>query len=66
MPDPTDQHPLAPDHETAEERRENTTQAVNVRAGVEVGPMRYVLGIGIILAVVAFVAAFLYGRMPHP
>jgi hypothetical protein len=30
----------------------------------EIGPMRYVLGIGLALAVLAFVAAYLFGYLP--
>ncbi|MFN7400399.1 MAG: hypothetical protein ACK5SX_15380, partial [Sandaracinobacter sp.] len=46
------------------ERRENQTDAVNLRSAVEIGPMRYVLGIGLALAVLAFVAACLFGYLP--
>ncbi len=70
MPDPTtpndaDQHPLAPENETPHEAAENETEAVNVRSGVEIGPMRYVLMIGIVLAIAAFVAAYFFGIAPR-
>jgi hypothetical protein len=66
MPDPThpndpDQHPLAPENETPHERAENETEAVDVRAGVEVGPMRYVLWIGLALAIGGILAAYFFG-----
>jgi hypothetical protein len=58
---PDDTHPLAPEVETPEERAENSTEAVNVRAGVEIGAMRYVLWIGLALAVVVMAAAYFLG-----
>jgi hypothetical protein len=57
MADP-ETHPLAPEIETSEERAENTTEAVNLRGSVEIGPMRYVLGIGLLLAIAAMAAAY--------
>ncbi|WP_199555874.1 hypothetical protein [Sandaracinobacteroides hominis] len=61
----SDIHPLAPDVETPQEALENTTQAVKVRGAVEIGAMRWVLGIGIALAVLAFAAAYLLGYLPY-
>ena len=61
MHDPEDTHPLAPHPATEEEGAldtDNSTQSVNVRAGIEVGAMRYVLWIGLFLAIVAFVVAY--------
>ena len=64
MADPNETHPLAPDIETAEERRENQTDAVNVRSAVEIGPMRWVLWIGLALAVLGMIVAYLFGYLP--
>jgi hypothetical protein len=64
MADPQETHPLAPDVETAEERRENETGAVNLRSAVEIGAMRFLLGIGVALAILAMIAAYLFGYLP--
>lgn len=58
-------HPLAPEVETPHEQRENRTEAVKVRSGIEIGAMRWVLGIGIVLAILAFVIAYFGGYLPH-
>jgi hypothetical protein len=64
MPNPDGTHPLAPDVETAHEVAENQTKAVDVRSGVEIGAMRYVLWIGLALAILGMVAAYVLGYLP--
>jgi hypothetical protein len=67
MTDPQNVHPLAPEPGTREEgigHTDNETEAVDVRAGVELGAMRYVLGIGIVLAILFMIAAYLFGYLP--
>lgn len=56
MTDPRNVHPLAPEPGTSEEgigSTDNDVQTVNVRAGVQLGAMRYVLLIGLIVAIAA-------------
>jgi hypothetical protein len=38
---------------------------VKLRAGIEIGAMRWVLGIGLLLAVAAFVLAYFLGYLPR-
>jgi hypothetical protein len=64
MVDHPETHPLAPEQETAEERIENETGAVDLRSAVEIGAMRYVLGIGLAVAILAMIAAYLFGYLP--
>lgn len=59
-----DTHPLAPHPNTGEEGPlpvDNSTESVNLRSGVEVGAMRYVLVIGMILAAAAMLLAWWLG-----
>lgn len=61
MTNPNDAHPLAPAPDTPEEgpaETSNERETVDVRAGVEIGAMRYVLGAGIVLGLLAIVVAF--------
>ncbi|MFN3591502.1 MAG: hypothetical protein ACK4TG_04880 [Thermaurantiacus sp.] len=61
MTNPNDAHPLAPAPNTPEEgpaETSNDSETVRVRGGVEVGAMRYVLGAGIVLGLIAMVVAF--------
>lgn len=46
----TDQHPLAPD-EGPNHAEHNDRTAVRVRGGVTTGAMRWVLGVGLLMAV---------------
>lgn len=58
-------HPQAPTPGTDEEgpgETTNDTRSVLMRGGIEIGAMRYVLGGGIIIAVIAMVAAALIAR----
>lgn len=67
MTDPRNVHPLAPEPGSNQEgpgTTQNDPASVNARAGVELGAMRYVLGIGLVLAILAFVAAYLFGYLP--
>jgi hypothetical protein len=43
---------------------DNSDTAVRARAGVEVGAMRYVLWIGLALAILLMVAAYFLGYLP--
>lgn len=55
-------HPLAPHPGTHEEgpgETHNDVQTVRVRSGIELGSMRFVLGLGLLAAVVALGAAYL-------
>ena len=66
MTQQTETHPLAPHPGTGEEGPlpvDNSTRSVNLRAGVEVGAMRYVLVIGLILAVAAMLLAWWLGYL---
>ena len=65
MSNPSNIHPLAPEAETPHEAKENRTQSVRLRSAIEIGSMRWVLGIGMLFAVVAFAAAYLLGYVPH-
>jgi hypothetical protein len=61
MTNPNDAHPLAPTPNTSEEgpaETRNDPETVRVRGGIEVGAMRYVLGAGIALGLIAMVVAF--------
>lgn len=67
MTDPRNVHPLAPEPGTSEEgvgHTDNDPTSVDVRAGIEVGAMRYVLAIGLALAVLFMAAAYLFGYLP--
>ncbi|MCG2840193.1 hypothetical protein L6Q21_04255 [Sandaracinobacter sp. RS1-74] len=67
MTDPRNVHPLAPKPGTEEEgvgHTDNDPQSVRVRGGIELGAMRYVLAIGLLLAVVALAGAWLLGHVP--
>lgn len=64
MPNPDGTHPLAPEVESRHEVVENQAEAVEVRSGVEIGAMRYVLWLGLALAVIGMVAAYLLGYLP--
>jgi hypothetical protein len=58
MTEPEQAHRLAPAPGTAEEGpgdTSNETETVRVRAGIETGAMRYVLGVGLLLGI-AFLA----------
>lgn len=59
-------HPLAPHPGTEEEGPlpvDNSRESVRLRSGIEVGAMRYVLVIGIILAVAAMFLAWWMGYL---
>jgi len=67
MTDPENRHPNAPHPGTSEEGplpTENSSSSVNVRAGVEVGAIRYVLFFGLILAILAMIGAYVFGYLP--
>lgn len=67
MTDPRNVHPLAPSPGTPQEgpgATENDPAAVNMRSGVQLGTMRYVLAFGLGLAIVAMVAAYMFGYLP--
>lgn len=64
MTDPRNVHPLAPKPGSDQEgigHTDNEPESVNARAGIELGAMRYVLGFGLVLAVIALVAGWLLG-----
>lgn len=67
MTDPRNIRPPAPEPGTGEEgvgHTDNDPTSVDVCAGVEVGAMRYVLAIGLALAVLFMAAAYLFGCLP--
>jgi hypothetical protein len=67
MTDPRNVHPLAPEPGSKQEgigETDNDPTTVDVRAGVEVGAVRYVLWIGLVLAVLGMIAAYLFGYLP--
>lgn len=67
MTDPRNVHPLAPEpgsHQEGIGQTDNDQTSVDVRAGVEVGAIRYVLWIGLALAVLGMIAAYLFGYLP--
>ncbi|PZU49392.1 MAG: hypothetical protein DI568_05955 [Sphingomonas sp.] len=67
MTDPRNVHPLAPHPGTAEEgpgETDNDPESVRLRSGIEVGAMRYVLGFGLVVALLALIAAWLFGYLP--
>lgn len=67
MTDPRNVHPLAPEPGTQQEgvgHTDNDPASVNVRAGVELGAIRYVLWIGLALAILFMIAAYLFGYLP--
>lgn len=62
MTDTNDIHPMAPRPGTPQEGpgvTDNSRSSVNLRGGVELGAMRYVLGAGILLGLVAIALALL-------
>lgn len=64
MTDPRNVHPLAPKPDSLEEgvgHTDNEPESVRVRGGIELGAMRYVLVIGVVLAILALFAAWLMG-----
>ncbi len=64
MTDPKDAHPLAPKPGTKQEgpgETHNDPTTVEVRSGVELGAMRYVLIIGLIVGVAAVLIALFGG-----
>jgi hypothetical protein len=63
-PNPDGTHPLAPEVESRHEVAENQAEAVELRAGVEVGAMRWVLGLGLLLAILVMLLAYLLGYLP--
>lgn len=67
MTDPRNVHPLAPEPGSPQEgigATDNDPTSVDVRAGVEVGAVRYVLWIGLALAILAMIGAWLFGHLP--
>jgi hypothetical protein len=67
MTDPRNVHPLAPEpgsHAEGIGHTDNDPKSVDMRAGVEVGAIRYVLGIGLAFAILAMIAAYLFGYLP--
>lgn len=68
MTDPRNVHPLAPEPGTKQEgvgKTENDPASVDVRSGVEVGAVRYVLWIGLALAILFMVVAYFFGYLPQ-
>jgi hypothetical protein len=67
MTDPHNVHPLAPEPGTREEgvgATDNDPETVRVRAGVELGAIRYVLWIGLALAILFMIGSYLFGYLP--
>ena len=61
MTDPRNVHPLAPKPGSPEEgigHTDNDPVSVNVRSGVELGAMRFVLGFGLLFAILALIVGW--------
>lgn len=64
MKNPQDIHPLAPKPVSPEEgfgQTDNSRTSVKLRSGIELGTMRFVLGFGILFAVVAMLVGWFLG-----
>ena len=67
MTDPRNVHPLAPKPGSSEEgigHTDNDPESVNLRSGVELGAMRYVLGLGLLFAILALLVGGFLGYFP--